>query len=336
VADSVPALRGSAPDAATATFQPVPTSASAARRFVRDHLRGRSLEPLVDAATLAVSELVTNAALHAQTPLTVRVVPLDPGVRIEVSDASPVLPRPRQHSVDAALGRGLGMLDALGRWGVTSRADGASGKTVWFETTPEEAADDGRSREHPAAPPADPPPEGDVRGVLGRYDASPHPADDELVTVHLLRFPLQLFIIARTQHDELVREFTLMALTPAERGRPLPSRLLKLIDVLGRRYRGSAERADTVRDAAAARGELVMDLTYRVPRSARAGLLALDELMDAADEFCRSEQLLTLALRPVEHEFRRWFTGEFVRQIDGEPPTAWAGPLDPTAPWPPA
>jgi hypothetical protein len=317
------------------TLDPVPASASAARRFVREHLRGRTLDSLVDIVTLAVSELVTNAALHAQTPLTVRLVVLAPAVRVEVSDFSAVLPRPRQYAVTAAMGRGLAMLEALGRWGVLPRSDGAPGKTVWFETTPQEATEEGAAAPDPEPAPAPTPAGEDVRAILGRYGAAATAGQDEFVTVRLLRFPLQLFVAARMQHDELMRELTLMALAPSTSDeRPLPQRLGELVDVLGRRYRGAAERADTVRDAAAARGELVMDLTYRIPRSARANLLALDELMEEADEFCRSEDLLTLALRPWEREFRRWFTGEFVRQIDGAPPTPWAGPLDPEAPWP--
>src|SRR5258708_29857105 len=63
---------------ATAAYQPEPAAAAAARRFVRDTLQlweltGRSArqDELVDDAVLLTSELVTNAALHAGTPVQV-------------------------------------------------------------------------------------------------------------------------------------------------------------------------------------------------------------------------------------------------------------------------
>jgi hypothetical protein len=47
------------------------------------------------------------------------------------------------------------------------------------------------------------------------------------------------------------------------------------------------------------------------------------ELMDLADEFCRSQRLLSLARSPHQREFQRWLLGEFIRQAAGEAPTGW-------------
>ena len=59
---------------ATAAYQPEPTAAAAARRFVRDTLQtwftsGATTggDGLVDDAVLLTSELVTNAVVHAGT-----------------------------------------------------------------------------------------------------------------------------------------------------------------------------------------------------------------------------------------------------------------------------
>lgn len=90
---------------------------------------GRS--DLIDDAVLGVSELVSNACLHARSTLAVAVTAAVEGeVRIEVRDESMVIPQPRQGESLATTGRGLEILDALGQWGVT--ADGRGGKVVWF------------------------------------------------------------------------------------------------------------------------------------------------------------------------------------------------------------
>ena len=106
-------------------------SAHAARRFVRRQTVGCP-EPLIDASVLLVSELVTNAVLHARSAIWVDVRVLGRGgVHIEVSDASPLPPRAQQPSETASGGRGVGLVEAVSsRWGVRSRPDG---KTVWFD-----------------------------------------------------------------------------------------------------------------------------------------------------------------------------------------------------------
>ena len=163
---------------------------------------------------------------------------------------------------------------------------------------------------------------------LGRY-ADAGGDGTRLVEVRLVNFPLAVYVRAYEHHQELMREFALLALAPPipRPGHDVPARLLELIEVLGRRYAASADDTDAVRDAAIARGETAIDLTYTVPESARDACLRLGELMDAADEFCRDENLLTLASEPDEVAFRRWYLDEFVRQIDGAEPTPWRGPL---------
>jgi anti-sigma regulatory factor (Ser/Thr protein kinase) len=111
---------------------PTTDSVSRARRHVREQVQDADLDS--DTAELLVSEVVTNAVLHARTAVMVRVeVRLD-GVRVEVSDGSPREPRVSPYSSDAATGRGLRLLERLARsWGVRSDR---RGKTVWFEVGP--------------------------------------------------------------------------------------------------------------------------------------------------------------------------------------------------------
>ena len=113
-------------------LDPVADAATRARDYVRDVLHELGRDDLLECGLIGVSELVTNACLHARTPVTVSVVvaSTDGRVRIEVSDSSPVLPTQRRHARWSTTGRGLRLLASAGDWGV---AGGSNGKTVWFE-----------------------------------------------------------------------------------------------------------------------------------------------------------------------------------------------------------
>jgi anti-sigma regulatory factor (Ser/Thr protein kinase) len=95
----------------------------------------------VEGALLCVSEIVTNAVLHAGTECEVTVDVTDDRVRIAVRDYAPdLLPVPRELSRTSSTGRGLHILaGCTDAWGV-ERNEYA--KTVWFELgieDPEEA-----------------------------------------------------------------------------------------------------------------------------------------------------------------------------------------------------
>jgi anti-sigma regulatory factor (Ser/Thr protein kinase) len=117
---------------------PTTESVPVARRFVRARLVDGATD--VDTATLLVSEVVTNAILHARTSVRLTVEVADEVARIAVRDGSPVQPRIHSFSATSATGRGLRLLDRLAkRWGVY--ADPATGgKVVWFEVGEASAA----------------------------------------------------------------------------------------------------------------------------------------------------------------------------------------------------
>ena len=113
------------------TFQPEPASTREARRRVSDALEAAALEVAVSSAALVVSELATNAVLHARTPFEVRLQVGSDTVRIEVHDGNGRRPVPRNFSDSATSGRGLRVIDELcAEWGVEPDPDGR-GKTVW-------------------------------------------------------------------------------------------------------------------------------------------------------------------------------------------------------------
>lgn len=83
---------------------------------------------------LVVSELVTNACLHAEGPERLRVVRLATTVRLEVTDRGAGQPTPRTpHRAGRPGGHGMFIVQRLCLdWGV-QRVPGAPGKTVWAE-----------------------------------------------------------------------------------------------------------------------------------------------------------------------------------------------------------
>jgi anti-sigma regulatory factor (Ser/Thr protein kinase) len=119
------------PAAATVKLPVDPRSAGAARRHVRGVLADAGLDHLSDTASLAVSELVTNAVVHAASvvQLTVEVHPRR--VRVEVEDRGAQVPVRRAYTDTMRTGRGVGLVeDTVERWGVVDLPDG---KIVWFE-----------------------------------------------------------------------------------------------------------------------------------------------------------------------------------------------------------
>ena len=111
-------------------FEPATSEVLAARHFVTDALKRWGC-PTGDTALL-VSELATNAVLHARSEFTVSVDAERGRVRVEVSDRNSRLPQMAVVPSDAYSGRGLMLVQALASaWGVESFTD--DGKTIWFE-----------------------------------------------------------------------------------------------------------------------------------------------------------------------------------------------------------
>jgi hypothetical protein len=68
-------------------------------------------------------------------------------------------------------------------------------------------------------------------------------------------------------------------------------------------------------------------MDVELPATAAPALRGVAELLDEADEFCRSGQhLLTLATPSHLLEYRRWYLGELAAQLEGAPPKPWPEP----------
>lgn len=147
----------------------------------------------------------------------------------------------------------------------------------------------------------------------------------ELCEVHLIEFPLPIFRRAQEHGDELVREFSLIALAEQDQPDPtVPVRLLELVKAVTREYGSVSTEVEQQRDAALEAGLDSIDLIYRVPPAVAEASLVLGAMLDEADDFCRlGDALLTLATPPEAKRFRDWYLQEFVAQLSGADPTPW-------------
>jgi anti-sigma regulatory factor (Ser/Thr protein kinase) len=109
------------------------SDARLARHWLGKWLASHQVDPDgIDTATLLVSELVSNAVIHARTVITICATLDHKRVRVDVTDGDPTRgPAVLRAADDAEQGRGIGILEALAAaWG-TDRS--ATSKTVWFE-----------------------------------------------------------------------------------------------------------------------------------------------------------------------------------------------------------
>jgi anti-sigma regulatory factor (Ser/Thr protein kinase) len=110
-----------------------PSSVRTVRGRLAEVLQGAP-ECTVDDVLLAASEVITNAVVHGEGPMAVRVWPNADVVRLEVTDNGRAHPCANlDPTQDEENGRGLLIVDVLtSRWGVAP-ADPGPGKTLWFE-----------------------------------------------------------------------------------------------------------------------------------------------------------------------------------------------------------
>jgi anti-sigma regulatory factor (Ser/Thr protein kinase) len=287
-------------------LEPHPSSASAARRWVRQQLHAVGHDELVESAELATSELVTNAVLHAQTVVTLSLERQDGRWRFRIGDRSPGrVKMARQEGPARAWGRGLRILDSVSHsWGVESRPPG---KQVWFE--PRGMSEQPEEIHRPST------------------DLCPDPAAHGAV---LREAPLSLLRQARQRVADLHREMVLMtyAFEADAESAPSTDRAVVLTD-RHERSRRLAELAAAIAPitelTAHARGDApATTITCAYPADTTSEELdTWPDLLDEVDDYCRAEDLLTLPAPRLEALARRWFLLEVACQRCGEQPRSW-------------
>jgi len=148
---------------------------------------------------------------------------------------------------------------------------------------------------------------------------------DEGVDLRLDQLPVSLHLMAAEHIDGLLREFRWLSTDPSD----TPVRILEVGNRLRRRSSAVMDPLTAVLNDAHRRGEASVDLAFPVPITAGDHCRTVGQLLDEADEYCRSGGMLTLATPGPAVAYRRWFLGEFVRQVGGEGPVAW--PASPEA-----
>jgi anti-sigma regulatory factor (Ser/Thr protein kinase) len=294
-----------------------PRGVQDARRWVSATFTDINRNDLTECAELGVSELVTNALLHATPPIHVAVRGTREHPRVEVRDTSadkPVLPEPIDHDdIEAELltfGRGLNIVArASDAWGAEIEDDG---KVVWFT---------------PAAHFSESVREGVITGLTAEDPGAV--AGGDAVALDIRNVPVAAYTAFQRHYRELRREVRLLALAH-EQEYPLAKSLSDLFGSLEKPLRQDLG-ADQVLAAEAA-GEIYVDLDVVMRRADAARVERLVELLDLADAFCREERLLSLARSPEQVTFQKWFLGEVVRQSTGELPIAWASAVDTPVP----
>jgi anti-sigma regulatory factor (Ser/Thr protein kinase) len=112
-------------------FERDPSAVRAARLFAAQTVSSWDAGSIEEDLALVVSELCTNAIVHAHSDFALTVSSHNDSVRVDVRDQSSAMPTPADASSIAPSGRGLLLVQALAdRWG--AETDGA-GKIVWAE-----------------------------------------------------------------------------------------------------------------------------------------------------------------------------------------------------------
>lgn len=288
-----------------------PRSVQDARRWVVEACQQIGRLDLVECAELAVSELVTNALLHAQPPLVVSLGGTTTHPRIEVADGSVRPPTPNASMTEddellSTIGRGLGLVAMCSAvWGVRIHR---SGKVVWF------------------VPATETRPDADLTSFEIEYEGGnlpePEPNMTDPVLVRVLGLPTQAYVDFRHHYGDIRRELSLLALA-SEESYPIARHLSELFTLFEHEFKlGSGAAAIT---AAIASDDPTVDVDVLVDRSSIATIAQMIDVLELADAFCRAERLLSVASSSAQRDFTRWYLGEFVSQGRGRPPVPWSG-----------
>ena len=291
-----------------------PQSVGRARAWVVKSLSELDREDLSDAAELGVSELVTNAILHATPPITVRLGGTQAHPRVEVHDSSVVPPRfngamSTDERLLATVGRGLGIVAIYSAsWGAeVSHA----GKVVWFEPAPEpefELDSDDFA--------------GAVLSIDDAISTELPVVLDDLATVCLRRLPVDLFSEYRVWYNDLRRELRLLSMNHLDDypdAHALSEQTMK-IESERRRMLG-LERLDRALNS----GQEYVDVDLQIPPGTPAAVERLQVLMHHFTDFIDEHRLLTLPATREQLAVQDWYLSEFVRQGRGEQPRPWPG-----------
>ncbi|MCU1599544.1 MAG: putative sensor protein, partial [Frankiales bacterium] len=295
---------------------PDPSSAAQARQALRELLSECGRLAWLDAAELAVSELVTNVVLHAHTALVLR-ARCGAELRVEVCDESPAWPTQRGYGEQATTGRGMGLVAAVtSSHGIAPVPTG--GKTVWFVI--DDSFHDAAAEQL-----------GDWSDLI---DELTQPQALGTMRVLLRQLPSTLWLAAEQRHDALLRELALDS-----NQRPAFRNNLAAAD-------GACATLSTAVRHELAAAEARGDARHPLPSSHPArlapvaptvevelflspteceGFAALQDVLDEAEQRAAAAQMLSRPGLPEVVALRDWACEQIIAQINGQDPSPWPG-----------
>jgi PAS domain S-box-containing protein len=271
--------------------------------MVRDGLQDAGREDLLETAELLVSEIVTNALVHAGTTIDVAFSFVDGGLRVEVSDGSPHAPSRRGYGPNAGTGRGLMLLEEMvDEWGVVTEGPG---KTVWFQLA--STSDPGDRSPGP--------------------DGTSRPAGETL-QVELLDVPLLLHEAWRQHAESLLREYLLASLDLDSPADPIAvhSEASDAIALLAEHIPPSGVGEDPARIMTEVTEPLVTEarVDLAVPIGSVGHFSTLEHAMVTALSMVEDGLLLSPPTQPELRGLREWLCSEVLGQSRGESPAPWS------------
>jgi PAS domain S-box-containing protein len=293
--------------ARTLTLPAERESVGQARRALRAALTEAGGDRWTGDAELALSEIATNAVLHAHSRIDLDIRVFDDCVYVSVHDLDPTPPVARHYGSEATTGRGLDLVARLtSRYGA-QRDD--TGKLVWFCIGDAELRD-----------------EISGEGEWGLWDVEAwdlgQPGDaDHPRQVVLEGMPTALWLAARQHHDAVLRDLTHLLV---EEGGPD-------FDLAGIDRARSSISVPVA--AAAAAGDddgsgnrlPSIDLVVLVPPENSSMFGALQDVLDYAESLAVQNRLLVKPGLPEIIAVRDWACEQVIAQLAGVAPSPWPG-----------
>lgn len=298
-----------------------PASAGVARRLVEEVLEDVVPGEVLDNAQLLVSEVVTNAIVHARSDIGLTVSLVRELVRVEVADHSPHLPVLKRCDDGSLTGHGLDLVASLAAdFGVVTHE---AGKAVWFTLGQHSgrSPDPGAPIEEKASFAAHP---RDARG----QQQDRHDAGGSMVDVTLLGVPVELYCTWHDQAATALREQLLMHLghdsatdeRAADEIAAVNAALVQLAQVTEPVFRAHVGQPV---DPPHSHGQPMLDVSFRLPGSLIPCFGLLRQLLDAATELEAEHALLAPDRGPQIGDVQDWCCAELLRQASGLKPTRW-------------
>ncbi|HXH79578.1 PAS domain S-box protein [Nocardioides sp.] len=276
-----------------------PMTAGQARRAVRRALEVAGATHLRDVAELVVSELVTNAVVHAGTMVSLRITAEPAALRVEVEDGSVRLPIRRTWTDTAGTGRGLRIVEEhADRWDAQLTN---GGKVVWFEI-------------------------GDLSSPLLLSPTAPLLATGpDRIEVTLLDMPLLMHWAWQEHAATLLREHLLYALERDDHALDDHAAASDALSILDEHLPPPQLPTDPEALMASSVEPVVTAprVVVRIPAQSVRHFEVLDDLLTRAVAAAESGALLSPPTQPEMAEMRSWLCGEVAGQANFAEPKPW-------------